>query len=641
MTHDIMLMRLDGTVVDSAPLLRDARNLRVYREKIFCLADNVFQAGDLLHWNDRILHWVERGDYCRAIRLAMRYYDGSASGNYFYVPEKAAIAQRVHDLVYASLAWAFAPDRLYEQGDLTSVYESLANVCVEAHAFVALDDTYDFFQRAGIEGIFIAALEPMIDGLQVSPALAKELLNHGSDLEHIICRIEPAVLDVDQALRLAEQHGLWDAMLHVYSTLHDFCAPIRRWEAPPSVLFAYLESILTGYTYPSRMETTEGKEPLYRMLVSEGYLSLLLSRDAARMLSVLDAAFEHSYLDEAQYSRQTIINMLLPLRQVYSTMFSARNVAKYPQFIHLAPLTCHQILLDLADGEDMVEERELAAEYLLSVYKPHQSIEAVLEAGKFWRLLLQLYERNRDYRQIVRVLVKNVDATTFDRLESLIKYDVADEILRALPTLLECDIAQTARIALQIGYDGSDLVDQERVVFLGALPTLTVAQQYDYARLLRDFLPDKLLPYLEQHDLDWTRLIPIVKEHPRAYIMVLDRANDSTLFKHAGALIRRDPTLAAQIVEVAVRKQALDDVVHALVQSRQLHLLGPYLAQLDTSRLLELPESESFMSDLLYVYGRESETSSACRRVVASDLHHSVDGRIKAGLSGWRQTAVA
>jgi hypothetical protein len=46
----------------------------------------------------------------------------------------------------------------------------------------------------------------------------------------------------------------------------------------------------------------------------------------------------------------------------------------YPHFIQISPSTLHDILISLAEypGESTREDRQLAAEYLLSVYTPHE-----------------------------------------------------------------------------------------------------------------------------------------------------------------------------------------------------------------------------------------------------------------------------
>lgn len=567
----------------------------------------------------------------------MLYHDGTATGNQINVPEQAVMADRIRELVRASLAWAFAPERLYEEGDLTNVYEALAQVCVESRRFIGMDETYEHFVQAGIGRIYLEQLEPLIGTVEISAGIAKDLLTYGKDLERIICNVDPSVLDVDQALRVAEAHGLWDAVIHVYTNLHDYCAPIRRWEAPPATLFAYLESVLTGHAYPSGHPLAEGKGDLYRMLITDGYLSLLLSRDPRRMLAVLEVAFEDPYLDEAQYSRQAIINSLLPLRQVYSTMFCARNLAKFPQFIRLSPAVCHQLLVDLADGEELLEERQLAAEYLLSVYRPEESIEAVLKGGRFWRLLLQLYERNRDYQQMVRVLLEDITTDTFAALDRIADKGASD-VLAAIPALLKIDIGKTARLTHRLGYRGEDLDDDDRLQFLDAIP-LDLTLRHEYVRLLRDLRPEQLQPYLEQHEFDWARLAHDLAGPSLLY--VLDKADDPALFEHAAGLIRSDPSVAGQVVEMAARKDGWDDIVHPLVQTGQLHLIGPLISKLDLARLVDMPGAEAFVADLLRVFAAEGESSAACRRVVGADLHKSVDGLIRAGLGGWRQIAIA
>merc|ERR1712093_732187 len=95
--------------------------------------------------------------------------------------------------------------------------------------------------------------------------------------------------------------------------------------------------------------------------------------------------------------RQQIINVVLDVMgsafsdeftstdRTFLNIFVARNIPKYAQFVQLAEPTLHKILLELAQDPDLStrEDRQLAAEYLLSAYTPNydQSILTLLEAA--------------------------------------------------------------------------------------------------------------------------------------------------------------------------------------------------------------------------------------------------------------------
>ena len=204
-------------------------------------------------------------------------------------------------------------------------------------------------------------------------------------------------------------------------------------------------------------------EPIYP------YLRLLLEFDAEAFLDALDLAFEDSFLDDEdvlgkRISRQLIVDILLELTsaqtghsssygrpplhvtegledrvtsssirgahdtrnspslplmaRIFVHIFVARNAPKYPQFIHLSPQKVDVLLRSLAlpveagEGEEEVdttkEDRELAAECLLSHYKPrfddgwldlferahfHRILRSAFRQEKKWDRLLGMYLR--------------------------------------------------------------------------------------------------------------------------------------------------------------------------------------------------------------------------------------------------------
>ena len=199
-------------------------------------------------------------------------------------------------------------------------------------------------------------------------------------------------------------------------------------------IFPYLENILSGLSHPGGEalpddEAYRAKEDLYAFLFSgtssawpsgEGaklvltsiedgaaeptypYVRLLLSFDSESFLNSLDIAFEDSHLndDSSGTSRLVIIKILLEILmsddlsssdKTFVNIFIARNVPKYPQFIQLTPSTLHNILVGLAEDRDgdTREDRQLAAEYLLSTYNPHERerIIPTFRSAGFFRIL--------------------------------------------------------------------------------------------------------------------------------------------------------------------------------------------------------------------------------------------------------------
>ena len=113
------------------------------------------RVGTLLTWADRILSFVEQGDFLSAIELTRSYYVGEAPGNRNGLPEdkeeyRTLVGNKLRELMVASARYAFSEDRLYDEThvtpdgrgvDRTDLFEGL--VVSSARACIALDD-YDF-----------------------------------------------------------------------------------------------------------------------------------------------------------------------------------------------------------------------------------------------------------------------------------------------------------------------------------------------------------------------------------------------------------------------------------------------------------------------------------------------------------------
>ena len=246
-------------------------------------------------------------------------------------------------------------------------------------------------------------------------------------------------------------------------------------------LFPYLSYILTGRVYPTGDEMSEfdahdAKQSLYYFLFSgrtlswprergtlvrttDGeeptfpYLRLLLRFDAPTLFQAMDEAFEDRFLNGANESspysspsatnglesfgrainRQFIVNIFLEVRSstdnadiIYLYMFIARNLPKYPQFILLSGTTIEGIILHLCTygSTEMAEEAQLAAEYLLSVFKPSDSEKmiAAYQEAKFYRILKSTLRAEGRYTELLDVFLKDQDkADVFDCVDGLLR----------------------------------------------------------------------------------------------------------------------------------------------------------------------------------------------------------------------------
>lgn len=269
-------------------------------------------------------------------------------------------------------------------------------------------------------------------------------------------------------------------------------------------IYPYLSDVLTGVTYPSEEplsdeEANRAKKDIYTFLFfgrssvwpegeggelvltsdEEGgveptypYLRLLLRFDAESLLNSLDLAFEDSYLnDETRgVSRLVIIKVLLdvllssdlaPVDTMFVNIFVARNVPKYPQFIQISPSALHDILISLAEypDESTREDRQLAAEFLLSVYTPHEGerLQRIFEEAGFYRILRSWHRQEGMWRPLIFAYLHDPElraSEVFPAVEDILKAssrpigtissELHDTLFEALPDLLHCSVTDTA-----------------------------------------------------------------------------------------------------------------------------------------------------------------------------------------------------
>ena len=269
-------------------------------------------------------------------------------------------------------------------------------------------------------------------------------------------------------------------------------------------IYPYLSDVLTGMTYPSEEplpdpEARRAKNDIYTFLffgrssvwpVGEGgklvltsdeeggveptypYLRLLLRFDAESLLNSLDLAFEDSYLnDETRgVSRLVIIKVLLdilsssdlaPSDTMFVNIFIARNVPKYPQFIQISPSALHDILISLAEypDEGTREDRQLAAEFLLSVYTPHEGerLQRIFEEAGFYRILRSWHRLERAWRPLIFAYLHDPElrvSEIFAAVEAILKEssrptgvlspELHDTLSDALSDLLHNSVTSTA-----------------------------------------------------------------------------------------------------------------------------------------------------------------------------------------------------
>jgi len=392
------------------------------------------------------------------------------------------VQEKLLEMISASLKYAFgrndeANNGRLENQQLKELAEGSIAACIYMEDVEFLwEEVFTWYEEQESAGIFFDVLEPrIVDGTirSLPPTAVKALINHfiqthsAGRLEEIICLLDSTTMDIDQVTTLCKQHNLYDAYIYVWNRcLSDYVGPLEELlhliptQTEPLVngdyaievkrytnamkMFPYLSFIFTGRIYPTgdemdEVEASRAKLTLYQYLFS-GHLSeaasanganetdsfsqlrAMLKYDASSFMSMLNEAFEDSFLNEpdsdegpspgVSINRQYLISILLQVMDassfssfdtIYLDMFVARNLPKYPQYILLSGTTLHQVLTRLCQypDESMADDCELSAEYLLSFYHPPdiQSMVPLFEKARFFRILKSTYRSEKQYPQ--------------------------------------------------------------------------------------------------------------------------------------------------------------------------------------------------------------------------------------------------
>ncbi|PTU23364.1 hypothetical protein P175DRAFT_0432192 [Aspergillus ochraceoroseus IBT 24754] len=463
-------------------------SFRSYKGRLFVLGYNDMLIGSLSNWADRLLALMEAGDFTGAIQQATAYYNGNSEKLTVGLPDEDSLRQpivreKLLEMISASLKYAFgqnmeANNTRLERRQLEELAEVSISACVcLADEDFLWDELFNWYEEHESHGIFLDALEPFIvEGTvrSLPPTAVKALINHfsvthtASQLEEIICRLDTSTMDIDQVTTMCKEHNLYDAFIYVWNRcLGDYVGPLQELLAlvptqegmangdafnelkqytNAKKMFPYLSFIFTGRTYPTGndMEDTEAsqaKAALYNYLFSgtlstakhevfsptNGTLSaleVLLKFDTPSFMSMLNEAFEDSFLNEqdpddipaqgVSINRQYLVSILLQTMNassfetsdtIYLDMFIARNLPKYPQYILLSGSTLHQILKRLCQypHEEMADDCELSAEYLLSIYHPPdiQTMIPLFREARFFRILKSTYRSEKQFPDLI------------------------------------------------------------------------------------------------------------------------------------------------------------------------------------------------------------------------------------------------
>ncbi|GAB0135888.1 hypothetical protein EsDP_00004210 [Epichloe bromicola] len=230
-------------------------------------------------------------------------------------------------------------------------------------------------------------------------------------------------------------------------------------------IFPYLSYVLTGRVYPNgelmaEETASKAKAEIYWFFFSgktiewpQGsgkkfttrpdddsepafpYLRMILKFDAPSFLSALNEAFEDSFLNDSSdnqmnggsrmempeeqifgmtINRQYVLSILLdvmnvkdfaPEDTIYLDMFIARNLPKFPQYLLFSGSTLSKVLTGLCNypGDDLADDAQLSAEYLLSVYQPSemQLFMPLFKKAGFYRILKRVFRVEHQYGNLI------------------------------------------------------------------------------------------------------------------------------------------------------------------------------------------------------------------------------------------------
>ena len=433
----------------------------------------------------------------------------------------SVVHEKLTEMMSASLKYAFGRNQKAGTSKLGDrQLEELATACFNACLSIEdvdflFDGVYTWYSEDQVEGLFLHMLEGYITNGSIKilpPSVLKDLVGHfveggrDSELEETLCLLNPETMDIDQITSLCKTHRLYDALFYVWNqALGDYTTilkdllylkedktndtgsdrnSLRTVSAnSTSKVFPYLSYILTGRIYPTgeameEAKATMAKAEIYDFLFSSGkrdtvvnesspskmtlslpHLRHILKLDSSSFLSMLNEAFEDSFLngsneilngeqriaglsEEQRFglsvNRQFIISILLEVILppdfdeediIYLDMFVARNIAKFSQFVLLPGSTLQRVMVELCtySSEETAEDCQLSVEYLLSVFQPPDlpSMIPILSDARFYRIIKLIYSSERKYALLLTTCFEDREnpQALFDCIADFLKPD--------------------------------------------------------------------------------------------------------------------------------------------------------------------------------------------------------------------------
>ncbi|KAL4967904.1 CORVET complex membrane-binding subunit VPS8 [Aspergillus stella-maris] len=584
-------------------------------------------------------------------------------------------------LKYAFGRNAEAPNDRLEHQQLEELAQVSISACVtmEDEDFL-WDEIFNWYEEHQSQGVFLDALEPFIvEGtvLSLPPTAVKALINHfvithtASQLEEIICLLDTSTMDIDQVTTLCKQHNLYDAFIYVWNRcLGDYVGPLEElmglipFQQPTTnddavndikhytnamKIFPYLSFVFTSRSYPTgndldEAEASKAKAALYDYVFSGTYgsssvLAVLLKFDTSSFMSMLNEAFEDNFLNEQDpdeapqqgvtVNRQYLISILLQAMTstsfettdtIYLDMFIARNLPKYPQYILLSGSTLHQVLERLCryPGEEMAEDCELSAEYLLSIYHPPdiQQMIPLFREARFFRILKSTYRSEKQYPELI-----------FTYLED------PSERIRIFTCLQDC---------LR---PGANLGKKQRQAVLSVIEAhaleIAAIDVRNTAQIMRDYAPKShgaFIKVLQDDSYSQYQYLSVIVEHQMLPTADAKRRIENWMVeRYVQLLCKHDPTRVSNFVDTLREGDIqLDELLPAMEESGVVDAAVILLARQGQVRAAMdrlIAHLKTLESGLVGILQSVEETpDSAITAEAIEDLLESLNKYVKVGM---------
>ena len=263
----------------------------------------------LLPWIERINMLKKCGDWEDGMACALEIFEAMQQGHAIPSPPESLAAvqsfllEEVDAYVQNSLKMTSRDQVLVCAGIAIEVCLTMG--CTDA----LFGGLWVHFESAGSQGAFLEMLEPpIVDDLV--PTLPPEIMqalvdlftsrNQPERVERCVLHMDIQSLDLNQVIRLCEQHNMWSALLYIFNRgLGDFVSPAedlfkqtllatnaQNQQTYGSKLLTYLRCIVRGDAFPpGRGEINSGQVPLLRCQILAYLLYGKVPPEAAALVS--------------------------------------------------------------------------------------------------------------------------------------------------------------------------------------------------------------------------------------------------------------------------------------------------------------------------------------------------------------------